>query len=157
MSQAAKDAATAKFQTAMKALPGAKSPIAQPSPADPQFKLNGGDLVCRATFGNKGSQQSAANSKQGKDLRALLDDKNTVASLNEVTYDGGLSGGSTPGPTIYRVAFFCANVNPTGDRLDQFRKETSNMPKYITRMQRWQLSTISKSDTATGQHPWTHV
>jgi hypothetical protein len=151
-----RDAATAKFQAAMKALPGAVSPIAQPSPQN-QFKLNGGDLVCRAAFPNRGGYQSAANSDPGKQLRALMDDKNTVASLNEVTYNGGLSGGTPSSPTIYRVAFFYANVDPSSDRLDQFRKETSLMPKYIKTIQRWQLSTISSPDTAKGLHPWTHV
>ena len=156
MDAAGRTAATAKFQSLMQGLPGVKNPIAQASPQN-QFKLNGGDLICRGSFGNRGGYESASNSKQGKDLRALLNDKNTVASLNEVTYNGGLSGGTVSSPTIYRVAFFYANVDPSRERLDQFSKETSAMPKYIKTIQRWQLSTVSKPDTANGLHPWTHV
>ncbi|HZQ32708.1 MAG TPA: Dabb family protein [Mycobacterium sp.] len=156
LDDADRTATAAKLQALLQELPRVRSTMAMPSPADP-FRLNGGDLVCRTVFESRGDYQKAVDSQQGQQVKALLNDQSTAAALNEVGYEGGLSGGAVTSPTIYRVALFCANIEPTRDRLEQFRTETSLMPSYIKTIQRWQLSTLSSQDTARGLHHWTHV
>lgn len=148
---AGKNAAAASIRSRLQGLPGVVASMAERTLPG---VYNGGDLICRAVFKNGGIYKAATVSPEGRKLRSMLDDKSTVPALNEVTYNGGLSGGTPNSPTVYRVALFYANVNPTRERLDQFRTQTAAMPRYIKSIQRWQLST---TDSGTGLHPWTHV
>ena len=150
---AARTTVATEFEDALQALPKARSSLAARSPNHP-FKLNGGDLVCRIVFQDRADYDNALKSPSGRQAMSLLNDTSTVAAVDEVAYQGDLSGGTASQPTIYRVALFCANIDPTPDRLAQFRSETSLMPCYIKTIQRWQLST---ADAARGRRPWTHV
>jgi hypothetical protein len=55
---------------------------------------------------------------------------------------------------MYRVALFCANVRPSGERFAAFADDIAMMPRHIRPMLRWQLSVADHSE---GTRPWTHV
>lgn len=141
----------AEIQAAFADLPETLSTLIQPTLPG---VYNGGDLLCRAVFPNASAYKRAVDGAAGVRLRALLNNRDRVTSLDEVAYHGGLAGGASRNPHIYRVALFSANVAPTPDRLGEFRTQTASIPAYVNSIQRWQLSTV---DTASGLRPWTHV
>lgn len=88
---AGKNAAAASIRSRLQGLPGVVASMAERTLPG---VYNGGDLICRAVFKNGGIYKAATVSPEGRKLRSMLDDKSTVPALNEVTYNGGLSGGT---------------------------------------------------------------
>jgi hypothetical protein len=84
----------------------------------------------------------------------VLADPRLVSLVEHVAFAGGTRGGISPGRGLYRVALFCANRNPTADRLARFDAETRAMPCHVRSIRRWQLSTPLE---ASGSRHWTHV
>ncbi|WP_380879271.1 stress responsive protein [Sphingomonas sp. DBB INV C78] len=115
---------------------------------------NGGDLICRLAFDDRAALTAAAAGDQWAGIEEGLADSSLVASLERVEYEGGLAGGSSDGTGLYRVALFCANMNPNEERLGTFARQTASMPRYIKAIRRWQVSEAAK---ASGLRPWTHV
>ena len=52
------------------------------------------------------------------------------------------------------MALFCANRNPTIERLERWAGETSDMPKHVKTIRSWQLGKVVE---ANGSRAWTHV
>ena len=133
-------------------LPGVRSVLFEPTLPG---VYNGGDYIWRSEYADKGAYEAAMASETWQTrIQPLLNDPTQVAALDRVAYQGGLFGGTSPGTGLYRVALFCANRNPTPERLAQFTHETSEMPRYVNTIRRWQ---ISKADKAEGARPWTFV
>ena len=151
LAESGDDTAAQAIRAAVSGLPAARTTLAEPTLPG---TLNGGHLICRVAFDSVGDYRDSVNGREGRAVRALLDDPTTVSGLDEVTYDGGDSGGTANIPTLYRVALFAATLNPTEARLSDFRRQTIAMPRHVKTIQRWQLST---TDTASGSNRWTHV
>lgn len=115
---------------------------------------NGGDHLLRLTFDDRAAADAALASDAWAPARALVADTAAVAGVQRVGYRSGRSGGSSDGAGIYRVALFCASVDPTPERLAAFADQTAAMPRHVRSILRWQLSA---ADEAEGDRPWTTV
>ena len=80
----------------------------------------------------------------------------TVASIDGVAYQSGVSGQSDPGLAngVYRVLLLSVDEGSDPALVERFEAETRMMPHYIPAIRSWQLSRV---DTATGARRWTHV
>lgn len=152
LSPAEKTALADELKSAAAALPGTPSVMFEPTLPG---VYNGGDFIWRSEFADKAAYEKAvAGDVWQKRILPVLNDQGRIAALDQVAYESGRRGGASPGQGIYRVALFCANKNPTPERLAQFGRETADMPRYIGAIRRWQLSTVDKAE---GARPWTHV
>ena len=115
---------------------------------------NGGDLIWRAEYRDEFHWRSAEGGAQFRDAAALLADPARVHAVEHVAFAGGASGGTSPSRGLYRVALFCANRQPTRERVARFAAETCAMPRHVRSIRRWQLTTPVH---ASGSRPWTHV
>lgn len=151
MDAAGRDAFAATVGKAAAALPGVRNLMFEPTLPG---VYNGGDYLLRLVFDDKAAADAAMASEAWAPAKALIDDKVTISTIQRVAYPGGRSGGSSDGSGLYRVALFCANVNPTPERLAAFAEQTAGMPNHVRSILRWQLST---ADEAEGDRPWTTV
>lgn len=133
------------------ALPGARATLVQSTLPG---VYNGGDLICRLVFADRSASEAALAGAGWAPIDALLADRATVSGCERVGYEGGLSGGTSQGPGLYRVALFCANVRASADRLAAFTADTASMPDHVKTIRRWQLS---PTDHGSGTRAWTHV
>lgn len=115
---------------------------------------NGGDVIWRAEFRDEAAWRAAESSAEFAPARALLADRSRVAQVEHVAFPRGACGGASPARGLYRVALFCANQRASAERVAQFERETTAMPRYVRSIQRWQLATPV---LASGARPWTHV
>jgi hypothetical protein len=106
---------------------------------------NGGDWIWRADYRDEADYRAAESALAG--LGWLKD-------AEHVAFSPGDGGGASPARGVYRVALFCANRDPSLDRLARFRAETCAMPRHVRSIRRWQLSTPVH---ASGSRRWTHV
>jgi hypothetical protein len=147
----ARDTFVETVGAAAAALPGIRNILL--SPTQPGV-YNGGDFLLRLVFDDKTACDAALASNAWALAKTLLEDADIVFYLQRVAYEGGRSGGSSDGSGLYRVALFCANVDPTPERLAAFGEQTAGMPNHVRSILRWQLS---QTDEAVGDRPWTHV
>jgi Stress responsive A/B Barrel Domain len=147
----AREEARSVIARAAATLPGVRSALVQPTLPG---VYNGGDLICRFAFTDRATCEAALAGAAWAPAGALLADRATVSGCERVGYDGGLSGGASPGAGLYRVALFCANVRPDAERLAAFTADTVAMPGHVRTIRRWQLS---PTHHAAGTRPWTHV
>jgi hypothetical protein len=116
---------------------------------------NGGDLIWRAEYRDEAHWRDAESGERFRRGAAdLLRDPGRVSLVEHVAFPGGESGGASPARGLYRVALFCANHDPTPNRLALFAVETCAMPRHVRSIRRWQLATPLE---ASGSRPWTHV
>lgn len=133
------------------ALPGALSALFAPTLPG---VYNGGDYLLRLSFADEATAVAALASDGWASARALLADPATVAHVDHAIWRGGRAGGADNGAGLYRVALFCANIRPDGDRLAAFADQTAAMPRHVRTIRRWQLG---EATAAGGTRPWTHV
>lgn len=133
------------------ALAGVRDSMVQPTLPG---VYNGGDIIARLVTDDATALGNLLDSNEWRSIEARLTDAALVKSLERVEYEGGDSGGTSPGTGLYRVALFCANVNPSTERLAAFGRQTASMPRSIRSIRRWQLSQAAH---ASGSRPWTHV
>jgi len=116
---------------------------------------NGGDFIWRAAFRDEAARRAAeASGPWRSSVAPLLADRTRVESVEQVAFAHGTSGGVSPRRGLYRVALFCANRNPTPERLARFAAEACAMPRHVRSIRRWQLATATE---AGGTRPWSHV
>lgn len=115
---------------------------------------NGGDLIARFVFDTPSDLAAWHASSEGQAIADSLADPALAATLERVEYEGGRSGGTSEGSGLYRVALFCANRNPTAERLEAFGRQTLTLPRHVRSIRRWQLSDVGN---VSGSRPWTHV
>ncbi|WP_150294697.1 Dabb family protein [Sphingobium estronivorans] len=116
---------------------------------------NGGDFIWRVSFADRAAAEAALASEAGAAIRALVGDAQAVRSCEDAAFETGWSGGAADARTgLYRVAMFCANRNPTPERLAAFARDTLIMPDHARTILRWELS---QAATASGAMPWTHL
>lgn len=148
---AGRDEAATALRRAAAELPGLRGALIAPT-LDGAY--NGGDLIVRLTFDDEDAAGRAAASAAGRAIEAFLADRARVARIDHAGFQAGAAGGTTGAGRIYRVALFCANVNPTPERLEAFARHTAAMGDHIGAMGRWQLSRPAE---AAGTRNWTHV
>ncbi len=147
-----RDMAGAALAEASRSLPGAISRLAAPTLPG---SYNGGDFIWRASFADRGAAAAAMTSEQGRAIRTLIEDDRTVTSLDEAAFETTHAGGAGDAVGgVYRVAMFCANRDPTPERLAAFARDTLTMPNHVRTILRWELSETAK---ASGAMPWTHI
>jgi len=138
--------------TAASQVPGALVTLFEPTCPG---VYHGGDFIWRAAFRDAAAAREAEASESWRRVvSTLLADRARVESLERVAFAHGTSGGTSPRRGLYRVALFCANRNPTPERLARFASETRAMPRHVRSIRSWQLSTATE---AGGTRPWTHV
>lgn len=116
---------------------------------------HGGDFIWRVSFADRAAADQALATEAGAAIGALLADRQTVTTLDEAEFQTGDAGGAADAATgLYRVAMFCANRNPTLERLAAFARDTRTMPDHVRTIIRWELSQAAK---ASGAMPWTHL
>jgi hypothetical protein len=115
---------------------------------------NGGDVIWRAVYRDEAHCKEAESSAPFRQAASLLADRARVSLVEHVVFGVGAHGGSSVRGGVYRVALFCANRNPTADRLSRFRDDTLAMPHHVRTIRRWQLS---PARAASGSRVWTHV
>lgn len=150
------EAHRASFGTALgeatKRLPGAVTSLAAPTLPG---VYNGGDFLWRVSFAGRAVADAALASEAGMAIRTLIAESRAVTSLDEAAFETGQSGGRADAPNgLYRVAMFCANRNPTPERLAAFARDTQIMPDHVRTILRWELS---RATDASGAMPWTHL
>ncbi|AZI35265.1 hypothetical protein NT2_25_00080 [Caenibius tardaugens NBRC 16725] len=137
---------------ATQALPGITSSLVAPTLPG---VYNGGDYIWRVSFTDQAAAQAAIASDAGQAVTALLNTPSTITSLEGADFETGHAGGDRDAASgLYRVALFCANRNPTPERLRAFSRDTQIMPNHVRSIVRWELS---QSDLSTGGLPWTHI
>lgn len=152
LSPAEKTALSDALKSLSNSLPGAPGVLFEPTLPG---VYNGGDFIWRCEYATKAAYETAlASETWQKRIMPILQDATRIAALDKVAFESGRFGGSSPGNGVYRVALFCANRNPTPERLAQFSAETADMARYVSSIRRWQLS---KADHAEGARPWTYV
>ena len=115
---------------------------------------NGGDVIWRAVYRDEAHCREAEAGASFRPAASLLADPARVSHVEYVAFEGGMHGGTSVRRGVYRVALFCANRNPTAERLNRFRDETLAMPRHVRTIRRWQLS---PARAASGSRMWTHV
>jgi hypothetical protein len=116
---------------------------------------NGGDWIWRSEYRDEAHHDAVErDARFVRRAAELLDDRSLVHRVEHVVFAPGDRGGVAPARGLYRVALFCANQNPTADRLARFRGETTAMPRHVRSIRRWQLATPVR---ASGSRLWTHV
>jgi hypothetical protein len=116
---------------------------------------NGGDLIWRSEYRDEAHYREAEQSVRFRETAAAVLANPARARLVEhVVFASGVSGGASPRRGLYRVALFCANRDPSPDRLARFANETTAMPRLVTAIRRWQLATPLH---ASGSRPWSYV
>ena len=152
VAEAQRDAFSAALSDATERLPGATGRLVAPTLPG---VFNGGDFIWRVSFANCAAADAAMASDAGQAIQALVADKQAVVSLEEADFATGHSCGAADAVSgLYRVAMFCADRNPTPERLAAFSRDTRIMPDHVRTIQRWELST---PDRAAGTMPWTHI
>lgn len=148
---AARDTFGRALREATESLPGTLSSLAAPTLPG---VYNGGDFLWRVSFADRAAAEAAMAGEAGRAIAALVVG-DTVTTLEEADFATGHAGGAAQAPSgLYRVALFCANRNPTPERLDAFARDTRVMPDHVRTMVRWELS---QAERVTGALPWTHV
>lgn len=150
------EAARASFGTALgeatQRLPGTITSLAAPTLPG---VYNGGDFIWRVSFADRGAAEAALASAAGGVIAALVADTRVVTSLDEADFETGHAGGAADARSgLYRIAMFCANRNPTPERLAEFARDTRIMPDHVRTILRWELSVAAR---AAGGMPWTHL
>jgi hypothetical protein len=116
---------------------------------------NGGDLIWRSEYRDEAHWREVESDERFlRGVASALGDPDRVSLVEHVAFAGGTCGGVSPMRGLYRVALFCADRNPTTERLARFGRETCAMPRHVRAIRRWQLSTPL---AASGSRPWTHV
>jgi hypothetical protein len=142
----------AELRSAAAGLPGVAGALL--SPTLPGV-FNGGDLIWRLSFADEPAYRRAIDSGAWTSAIApLLGDSTRVTQIERAAYADGRKGGHSPGSGVYRVALFCANREPTPERLAAWSDETTSMPRYVKSIRSWQLAKVAE---ASGTRPWTHV
>lgn len=148
---AARDAFGRTLREATEGLPGTVSSLAAPTLPG---VYNGGDFLWRVSFADRATADAALASDAGRAIAALVAG-DAVTTLEEADFATGHAGGDAKAPSgLYRVALFCANRDPTPERLDAFSRDTRVMPDHVRTIVRWELS---QAERTTGALPWTHV
>ncbi|WP_176590285.1 Dabb family protein [Sphingobium sp. EM0848] len=133
-------------------LPGAIRCLAAPTLPG---TYNGGDFIWRVSFADDVAANAAMASEPGAAIRELTANNAMVISLDEAEFETGHAGGCQDAAGgLYRIAMFCANRDPTPERLAAFTRDTLVMPAHVRTILRWELS---QAATASGAMPWTHL
>lgn len=152
VAEARREAFGAALGEATERLPGAVTRLAAPTLPG---TYHGGDFIWRVSFAERGAAVAASASEPGAAIQALIADGQAVTSLDEAEFETGFAGGGGDAASgLYRVAMFCANRNPTPERLAAFARDTRIMPHHVRTILRWELSEAAK---ASGAMPWTHL
>lgn len=146
-----KHSLAADMSAKARALPGAQAILFAPTLPDVYY---GGDFIWRCQFADNAAYEAARTSDIWRAGLAPQLGGAAIAAIDQAAFATGQSGGTSNGKGVYRVALFCANRNPTIDRLRQFADDTAAMPKSVKTIRCWQLST---ADRAEGARPWTHI
>lgn len=141
-----------RLRDASDSLPGAVGKLLAPTLPG---TYAGGDFIWRVSFPDRAAANAALGSEAGKAALALIADESLVTSLDQVAFTTGAQGGTAHAPAgLYRAALFCADRNPTSERLSAFAHDTLDMPKHVRTIVRWELS---EAGEASGMMDWTHV
>ena len=152
VAETGRDAFGTALREATQRLPGATGVLFAPTLPG---VYNGGDFIWRASFADRAAADAAMAGDAGQAIRAMVEDRATVATLDEADFATGHAGGAADAPSgLYRVAMFCADRNPTPERLAAFSRDTRTMPDHVRTIVRWELS---QPDRASGAMPWTHI
>jgi hypothetical protein len=116
---------------------------------------HGGDLIWRAGYRDESHYRSVEDSARFREsAAAVLANPARIRLVEHVVFARGAAGGASPRRGLYRVALFCANRDPSPERLARFASETAAMPRHVHSIRRWHLATPKH---ATGTRAWTHV
>ena len=132
-------------------LPAIRSVLAEPTLPG---VYNGGDIIFRLQFDDRLACEAAQTDPAWRGVNAVVSDHDKVGSVQSAAYEALSAGSQAPDGGIYRVALFCANRNPTPDRLTQWERETAEMPRHVTSIRSWQLGRVAETSGSCG---WTHV
>jgi hypothetical protein len=149
-SRAAREATAQRLSDATRETSATSTLFAPTSPG----VWNGGDLIWRAESRDDAHHREAEQSERFRAGTAALGDPSRVSLVEHVVFARGVSGGRSPRRGLYRVALFCANREPSAERLARFASETRAMPAHVTSIRRWQLAAPRH---ASGSRAWTHV
>jgi len=140
-----------ELRHAARALPAVRSMLAEPTLPG---VYNGGDVIFRLQFDDRGACEAARTDPAWRRVEALVSDQDKVGLVQSASYEAVSAGGRAPDSGVFRVALFCANRNPTPDRLTQWEKETAEMPRHVNSIRSWQLGRVTETS---GSRDWTHV
>jgi hypothetical protein len=153
-SAADRQAVTQKLREASAQSPMVKRFMLEPTIAG---VLNGGDFIWHLQFADEAAYRACLAQPHWREkVNPLFDGGATFKKCESVAYPGGLSGAKPVklGQGVYRTLIMTLRPGTKAQDAEQFDKELSGMPKYISSIKNWQLSHATEGS---GSRKWTLV